>query len=125
MMDFGFSISRSSTVNLDSVALENFTKLQVNGGEVLVPNGVTVDNLTVREELSDGETIDNYYYGDYNIAMLLFTGHGPGPSGVVWRGQVYAEYGRKCIQARYGQDAGRLLPASVLPPFLLMCWLSV
>ena len=28
MMDFGFGISRSSTVNLDSVALENFTRLQ-------------------------------------------------------------------------------------------------
>ena len=28
---------------------------------------------------------DYYYYGDYNIAMLLFTGHGPGPH---WGGLV-------------------------------------
>lgn len=67
---------------------------------------------------------DYYYYGDYNIDMLLFTGHGPGPSVVVWCGQVCAEYGRQCIQARYSPDVKRLLPASVLPTFLLMCWLS-
>ena len=65
------------------------------------------------------------YSRDYNIAMLLFTGHGPGPSGVVWCGQVCAEYGQQCIPARYSPDTKRLLPASVLPPFLLMCWLSV
>ena len=49
---------------------QNFTKAQVNGGEVSVPNGVTVDNLTVQENSQDGNTVDDYYYNDYLLGSV-------------------------------------------------------
>ena len=73
------AIASTDSTAMFNYGYQNFTKLQVNGGEVLVPNGVTVDNLTVREEPSDGEIIDNYYYGDYMVGSVTVPEATPTP----------------------------------------------
>ena len=64
-----------AVASMDSTALfnygyQNFTKAQVNGGEVSVPNGVTVDNLTVQENSQNGNTVNDYYYNDYLLGSV-------------------------------------------------------
>ena len=49
---------------------ENFQKIQVDGGEILIPNGVTVDNLTVREGTLDGKPVNQYFFGDYMVGSV-------------------------------------------------------
>ena len=43
------AVASTDSTALFNYGYQNFTKAQVNGGEVSVPNGVTVDNLTVQE----------------------------------------------------------------------------
>ena len=60
------AVASTDSTALFNYGYQNFTKAQVNGGEVLVPNGVTVDNLTVQENSQNGNTVDDYYY------MIIF-----------------------------------------------------
>ena len=64
------AIASTGSTAMFNYGYQNFTKLQVNGGEVSVPNGVTVDNLTVQENSQDGNTVDDYYYNDYLLGSV-------------------------------------------------------
>lgn len=63
----------------DSTALfdygfNNFTKTELNEGSVILPNGVTMDDLSVEESEQDGKTIQTYYYGDKIMGTSVKTG---------------------------------------------------
>ena len=64
------AVASTDSTALFNYGYQNFTKAQVNGGEVSVPNGVTVDNLTVQENSQDGNTVDDYYYNDYLLGSV-------------------------------------------------------
>ncbi len=64
------SISSADSTALFNYGYQNFTKLQVNGGEIIAPAGVTVDDLTVQETQENNETTDSYYYGDYLLGSV-------------------------------------------------------
>ena len=49
------AVASTDSTALFNYGYQNFTKAQVNGGEVSVPNGVTVDNLTVQENSQNGK----------------------------------------------------------------------
>lgn len=42
----------------------NFTKLELDGGSAMVPNGVTEADLHTTNENRDGVLLNHYYYGD-------------------------------------------------------------
>ena len=64
------AVASTDSTALFNYGYQNFTKAQVNGGEVSVPNGVTVDNLTVQENSQNGNTVDDYYYNDYLLGSV-------------------------------------------------------
>ena len=64
------TVASTDSTALFNYGYQNFTKAQVNGGEVSVPNGVTVDNLTVQENSQNGNTVDDYYYNDYLLGSV-------------------------------------------------------
>ena len=64
------AVASTDSTALFNYGYQNFTKAQVNGGEVLVPNGVTVDNLTVQENSQNGNTVNDYYYNDYLLGSV-------------------------------------------------------
>ena len=64
------AVASTDSTALFNYGFQNFTKTQVNGGEILVPNGVSVDNLTIQEAQENGETVDSYYYGDYLLGSV-------------------------------------------------------
>lgn len=64
------SISSADSTALFNYGYQNFTKLQVNGGEIIAPAGVTVDDLTVQETQENNETTDSYYYGDHLLGSV-------------------------------------------------------
>lgn len=73
------AIASTDSTALLNYGYQNFTKTQVNGGEILLPNGVTVDNLTVQEGQENGETVDCYYYGDYLLGSVTVPEATPTP----------------------------------------------
>lgn len=73
------AIASTDSTALLNYGYQNFTKTQVNGGEILLPNGVTVDNLTVQEGQENGETVDSYYYGDYLLGSVTVPEATPTP----------------------------------------------
>ena len=73
------AVASTDSTALFNYGFQNFTKLQVNGGEIIVPNGVTVDNLTVQEAEENGETVDSYYYGDYLLGSVTVPEPTPTP----------------------------------------------
>ena len=64
------AVASTDSTALFNYGYQNFTKAQVNGGEVSVPNGVTVDNLTVQENSQNGNTVNDYYYNDYLLGSV-------------------------------------------------------
>ena len=64
------AVASTDSTALFNYGFQNFTKLQVNGGEILAPNGVTVDNLTVREGTLDGNPVNQYFFGDYMVGSV-------------------------------------------------------
>ena len=73
------AIASTDSTALLNYGYQNFTKTQVNGGEILLPNGVTVDNLTIQEGQENGETVDSYYYGDYLLGSVTVPEATPTP----------------------------------------------
>ena len=73
------AVASTDSTALFNYGFQNFTKTQVNGGEILVPNGVSVDNLTVQETEENGETVDSYYYGDYLLGSVTVPEPTPTP----------------------------------------------
>ena len=73
------AIASADSTALFNYGYQNFTKTQVNGGEIIVPNGVTVDNLTVQEAQENGETVNSYYYGDYLLGSVTVPEATPTP----------------------------------------------
>lgn len=73
------AVASTDSTALFNYGFQNFTKLQVNGGEILAPNGVTVDNLTVQESQENGETVDSYYYNDYLLGSVTVPEATPTP----------------------------------------------
>lgn len=73
------AIASTDSTALLNYGYQNFTKTQVNGGEIPLPNGVTVDNLTVQEGQENGETVDSYYYGDYLLGSVTVPEATPTP----------------------------------------------
>lgn len=55
-----------STAMMD-YAYRNFSKTAVDGGSVLVPNGTDISMLNVKEEEDAGNTVQDYYFGDYLV----------------------------------------------------------
>ena len=64
------AIASSDSTAMFNYGYENFQKIQVDGGEILIPNGVTVDNLTVREGTLDGKPVNQYFFGDYMVGSV-------------------------------------------------------
>jgi len=64
------AVASTDSTALFNYGYQNFTKAQINGGEVSVPNGVTVDNLTVQENPQNGNTVNDYYYNDYLLGSV-------------------------------------------------------
>ena len=64
------AVASTDSTALFNYGYQNFTEAQVNGGEVSVPNGVTVDNLTVQENSQNGNTVNDYYYNDYLLGSV-------------------------------------------------------
>ena len=58
------AIASSDSTAMFNYGYQNFQKMQADGGEILIPNGVTVDNLTVREGTLDGNPVNQYFFGD-------------------------------------------------------------
>ena len=61
-----------STCCLDSKALfdygfRNFTKTAVDGGSVILPNGMDVNTLTTKSENNNGKVDTVYYVGDHQV----------------------------------------------------------
>lgn len=61
-----------STCCLDSKALfdygfQNFTKTAVDGGSVILPNGMDVNSLTKKSESNNGKIDTVYYVGDHQV----------------------------------------------------------
>lgn len=73
------AVASTDSTALFNYGFQNFTKTQVNGGEILVPNGVSVDNLTIQEAQENGETVDSYYYGDYLLGSVTVPEPTPTP----------------------------------------------
>ena len=73
------AVASTDSTALFNYGFQNFTKTQVNGGEILVPNGVSVDNLTVQEAQENGETVDSYYYCDYLLGSVTVPEPTPTP----------------------------------------------
>lgn len=73
------AVASTDSTALFNYGFQNFTKTQVNGGEVLVPNGVSVDNLTVQKAQENGKTVDSYYYGDYLLGSVAVPEPTPTP----------------------------------------------
>lgn len=68
--------SEPGQVCADSIAMydygfDNFTKLELNEGSAIVPNGVTVDDLTVQEEEVEGRTLQHYYLGEKEVGTAV------------------------------------------------------
>lgn len=61
------AIASSDSTAMFNYGYQNFQKMQADGGEILIPNGVTVDNLTVREGTLDGNPVNQYFFGDYMV----------------------------------------------------------
>ena len=64
------AIASSDSTAMFNYGYENFQKIQVDGGEILIPNGVTVDNLTVRKGTLDGNPVNQYFFGDYMVGSV-------------------------------------------------------
>lgn len=64
------AIASSDSTAMFNYGYQNFQKMQADGGEILIPNGVTVDNLTVREGTLDGNPVNQYFFGDYMVGSV-------------------------------------------------------
>lgn len=69
----------------DSIALynygfDNFTKIELNGGSVMVPNGVTEADLTTTQEGRGDQIFEHYYYGDKFVGTALQASDTPEPT---------------------------------------------
>ncbi|MCD7868733.1 MAG: D-alanyl-D-alanine carboxypeptidase [Clostridiales bacterium] len=62
------TVSCTDTTALLNYGYESFEEIQVEGGSVLVPAGVSVEELSTLEETDgDGAAVLNYYYGDFLV----------------------------------------------------------
>lgn len=64
------AIASSDSTAMFNYGYQNFQKIQADGGEILIPNGVTVDNLIVREGTLDGNPVNQYFFGDYMVGSV-------------------------------------------------------
>lgn len=56
------------SIQLFDYGYNNFQKVEVPGGSVIIPNGTDTESLTTVETAADGETEEDYYYnGDYYV----------------------------------------------------------
>lgn len=46
---------------------KNFTKTAVDGGSVILPNGMDVNTLTTKSESNNGKVDTVYYVGDHQV----------------------------------------------------------
>ncbi|MGI6010605.1 MAG: D-alanyl-D-alanine carboxypeptidase family protein [Ruminococcus sp.] len=59
----------ADTTALFDYGFSQFEKLQVEGGELVIPKGTTEDDLTVTEAEVDGEIVRSYSLGDYTLGV--------------------------------------------------------
>lgn len=59
----------ADSIALFDYAYQNFRKVEVEGGSVVIPNTLTVDQLTVNTETTDAGTVNSYYAGDYLVGQ--------------------------------------------------------
>ncbi len=69
----------------DSIAMynygfDNFTRIELNGGSVMVPNGVTEADLTTTQEGRGDQVVEHYYYGEKYVGTALQTAATPEPT---------------------------------------------
>lgn len=61
----------TDTIALFDYAFNNFETLNLNGKNMTVPKGVTVDDLTVETKERNGETVYQYYYNNQFIGFAV------------------------------------------------------
>ena len=68
------------TTAMFNYGFQNFTKTEVEGGSVLLPNGTDISSLGQKSENVDGETETGYYFGDYLIGSGTVAQATPSPT---------------------------------------------
>lgn len=73
----GYAVSDSAS--MFDYAYNNFNKVKVDGGSVLVPNGTDVNSLTVDTQQDNDSEQKTYYLGDYLVGTATVSLASPTP----------------------------------------------
>ena len=69
----------TDTIALFDYAFNNFDTITLNGKNMTVPKGVTVDDLTVKTKEKNGQIMNQFYYSGQFVGYLMTPKFSPTP----------------------------------------------